>query len=115
MAEIKNFNPIDDTGVFTILNGNDTSDTFDLFGARLVAILYPDAMTGANLNIEGSLDGTNFFNLFNTTGIQLIIPVTTSGLMLFLPSDLAGLRFVRFKSDATELADRTITGLVRPL
>jgi hypothetical protein len=80
-----------------------------------VGILMPSAFTGATIELEGSIDGTNFYDIYNTDGSALSITVGTDRLIALVPSDLACVRYLRIVSASSEAAERTINIIVRPL
>ncbi len=115
MAEISQFNPIDGERDLVIPSSQTDSNNTDLAGARLVGLIFPSAFTGTKILFKGSINGIDFFNLFNTNGVLLEINFIGDGFIMLFPADFAALRHLIIKSDAAEGADRTIKILTRPI
>ena len=93
-----------------------TSAALDLFGCTIVAIKIPSSFTGTEISFLGSFDSINYYDLYRTVDDTLIFTPITAGRMYILNvADLAGIRFIKLKSNATEVAERTIALLARSL
>ena len=62
-----NFQNTREFAELTIASGGTTSTSYELGGTHLIGILIPSAFTGTRLSIEGSLDGTNFYQLWGSS------------------------------------------------
>lgn len=62
----------------TILNGQSLSDTISNGKTNVIGIIMPAAWTAANLTFQASIDGTNFFDLFDQAGNEVSIPAAAS-------------------------------------
>ena len=60
-----------DTFTVTIANGTSLSGAANIGTLGLFAIQMPAAWTSANLTFQVSMDGTNYFNLFDDTGAEV--------------------------------------------
>ena len=107
---------IDNTLTVNIASSQQLSDTIDAEGMTLVGIRLPATLTGATFSIQESdnLAGT-YRDVYNTNGSLFSFTVAANRTVLFNPSDLAGLRFIKLKSAATEAAQRTITCILRAI
>jgi hypothetical protein len=93
-----------------------TSAALDLSGCTLVAMTIPALFTGTEISFQGSFDGTTYVDLYRTVDDALIYtPITAGRTYLLNVADLAGIRFIKLKSNATEIAERTILLLARSL
>jgi hypothetical protein len=89
------------TVTVTIANGASLSGQADVNGANLVAILMPAAWTAAGLTFQGSLDGTNFANVFDSIGAEVSIPsaAATASQMILIPAGaFDGMQSIKLRS-----------------
>lgn len=115
MANIGDNTSILATGSVTIANGGTTSTAINVLGNILTAMIIP-AMTGTSLTLSVSYDGTTYYDYFDQYGSQPSIVVTSSARYIEIDEeDFVGAQYLKFVSNATELAERTITCIVRPL
>jgi hypothetical protein len=84
--------------VTTIANNASVSDAMDLSGTTLVAYIMPAAWTAANITFQASVDGINFYNIYDQSGNELIHNVANSRMIILTPSDLAGVRYIKMRS-----------------
>lgn len=91
----------------TVAASAQLSDAVDLADLMSVSLLFPAAMTGANVGLWGSQDGTNFYELYDG-GAPATIPVNVAKLEP-IPPEWLDCRYLKFKSDAAEAAARTLT------
>lgn len=61
-----------------IANGASLSDSLYVWPCQASAIIMPAAWTAASMTFQGSMDGVNFFDLFNDSGVEYEIPVLVS-------------------------------------
>ncbi len=95
----------------TIKSGTDTTQVgIDLGNHTLNGVLVPDGMDGTSLAVLGSINGTDYFPLKNIDGnpVQIVID-STATMYVLSPLDTSCVRYVKFKSDSTESADRVLT------
>lgn len=62
----------------TIANGAFLSDILNVWPCQASAIVMPAAWTAASLTFQGSMDGVNFFDLYNDSGTEYEIPALVS-------------------------------------
>lgn len=62
----------------TIANGVAVSDVMIVHPIAVGAIIMPAAWTAAGLTFQGSFDGVNFFDLYDDSGVEYLIPVLVS-------------------------------------
>jgi hypothetical protein len=89
---------------------DDTSAPIDCGGMALFGILIPTGFEGTGINIEGSLDGENFYPVCDADGVQYsfadVVPEIFMMLVIIVP--IARLKWVRLVSNATETSEREI-------
>ena len=84
--------------VNTIATGASLSDALDLSGTSLVGYIMPSSWTTANITFQGSVDGTNFFNLYDQFGNEIKHIVSASQFMALNPADLTCIRYLKIRS-----------------
>ena len=62
----------------TIANGASLSDALTLNGGRLTVIEMSAAWTAAALTFQASMDGTNYFNVYDDNGNEVYVIVDAS-------------------------------------
>lgn len=72
-----------------------------------VAILTPAALTGTSMTFQASLDGTNFYDLYNGS-TQYSVTVAASRYIALNPDVFQGVAFIRLVSGSSEAASRDI-------
>jgi hypothetical protein len=98
-------------GTRTVASGGTTSDPIDMRGRTLLGVHVP-TITSGTFEIEGSLDGTNWATVKDTSGSAVAQWATSPGGFICDADALArlvGIPHVRFKCGASQGADRTIT------
>lgn len=95
----------------TIASSGTTSGAIDLQGLVLCQIQMPAAFTGTSITFQSSHDGTTYQALYDTSGNQLAVTVSTDRYINIAPTDFAGCRYLKIVSGSTEGGDRII-GLV---
>jgi hypothetical protein len=82
--------PLRETKEATIANGASLSGAIAVGQGVPVAILMPGTFTGTSMTFQGSLDGTTFTNLYDTSGTEVSITVAASRLIsleaIFFPA-----------------------------
>jgi hypothetical protein len=94
------------------------SGAVDLGGRKLVGIIMPDAWTAADLTFQGSVDGTNFFNVYDGS-TERKIAVAANYYSALSIGDWVGFRWIKIGSGTSALpvnqaAARTLTLVVQP-
>ncbi len=97
----------------TIASSGTESTALDLQGMGLVGMLIPSAFTGASVTFKASIDGTNFYDIYNSDNTQFSITVGTSRWYNLDIRDFLGARYVKIVSASSEGAERTITCIMR--
>jgi hypothetical protein len=102
----------------TIANGASLSGAIDLRGTTLVGYIMPASWTAADITFRGSVDGTNFFDLYNQFGIEIKHTVAASRFIALIASDLASIRYIKVRSGTTgtpvnQGAERILTLIAR--
>ena len=107
-----------ETTTVTIANGASLSGAVDLGGRKLVAIIMPGTWTAAGLTFQGSVDGTNFFNVYDgATERQLTVAANYYSALNI--ADWVGFRWVKVRSGTAgsavnQAAERVLTLVVQP-
>jgi hypothetical protein len=107
-----------ETTTVVIANNASLSDAVDLGGRKLVAIVMPDTWTTASLTFQGSVDGTNFFNVYDGA-IERALTVAANYYSALAIGDWVGFRWIRIRSGTAGTAvnqggARTLTLVVQP-
>ena len=107
-----------ETTTVVIENGASLSGAVDLGGRKLVGIIMPDAWTAASLTFQGSVDGTNFFNVYDGTTERALV-VAANYYSALAIGDWVGFRWVKLRSGTAgtpvnQAGARTITLVVQP-
>lgn len=92
-----------------IASGQTKSGVIDLSGCVLVGLLTPSALTGTVFTFEAatSADGM-FLPVYDAAGALVSVTVAASRFISILPSDLAGIQYLKIVSGSAEGAARTI-------
>lgn len=79
-------------------------------GLLLSGIVFPAAMTGANVTFDFSFDGNTWVDVVETNNTEVTYVVSAGNVVRVDPSGwaFATAGFIRVTSDATEAADRNI-------
>ncbi len=116
MAAFTSGTPITQTAL--IANGASLSSVVELGAGKLVAIQMPAAWTAAALTFQASIDGTNYFNVYDN-GTERNYTVDASRMLVLQLSDWVGIKYLKIRSGTAgtpvnQGADRTLTLLVQP-
>lgn len=122
MATVSNptYLPPTVTATATIANGASLSGAIDLGQARLWAIQMPAAWTAAALTFQASLDGINYFNLYDNTGTEVSWTVAASQFQFELfPAKWLAIRWLKIRSGTSGVpvnqgGDRVLTVVAVP-
>lgn len=98
----------------TIASGASLSGIVDLGPLRAFGVLMPASWTTANLTLQASADGVNFYNVYDDSGAEVTITVAASQyVILASPAKMLGLRWIKVRSGTSgsavnQGADRTM-------
>jgi len=96
------------TDTVVIASSGTVSTTLTLEGNRiLLGLITPAALTGTAFTFKGSIDGTNFYNLYNE-GTSYSVNVSTDRFVALDRETMDGVRYVQVVSGSAEGASRTI-------
>jgi hypothetical protein len=99
----------------TIANGATISTSYELGGTHLIGILMPSAFTGTKLTIEGSIDGTNFYQLYgSTSGTAKEIKVAVNRFIEIENNYDNPFDYIRLVSASVETGERKIKIICNP-
>lgn len=97
-----------------IANGQQVSSAIECQGLTLCGVIVPAAFTGTALTFEASVDGTNYFPVYNTTsGTALSYTVAQGHYCAIDPKDFYGINFLIIKSGSAEAAARTLVASLK--
>jgi hypothetical protein len=82
----------------TIANGASLSDALTLNGKQIAIIEMPAAWTAAVLSFQGSNDGTNYFNIFDDNGNEVIVFVDASQRIRVDLGSLSQHKYIKLRS-----------------
>jgi len=83
-----------------------------------VAIFMPAAWQAAAISFQGSIDGTNFYDLYDDGGNQISLTVAQQRTVVLAAGALAGVPYLKFRSGLTgaavdQTAERVLTVMLR--
>jgi hypothetical protein len=119
MPNAKNYPPVITCDLTaTIAASASLSGVVDLKGTTIVGYVLPSAWTAADITLSASVDGTNFFDVYNQYGVEIKHTVAASRYVVLTASDLASFRYFKFRSGTTgtpvtQAAERIITIVAR--
>ena len=79
-----------------------------MLGFDLLAIIVPNTWTGSVMTFQASADGTNFFDLYDSSGGELQLTVGVSTFVKVDPSKFAAARYLKVRC-GTAAAPSSIT------
>lgn len=98
-----------------IPNGSTTSTVYELGGTHLIGVLIPSAFTGIKLFVEGSIDGTNFYQLYGSvSGTAKEIKVAPNKFIEIESNYDNPFNFIRLVSSSAEAGERIIKIICNP-
>ncbi|GEM_PF-3415271 len=106
---------IRETKDLTIADGNKISNgAIDCEKKQLIAVKFPAAFDGAELQFLGSADNNTFEPIYAPSGNRYFVSVQTEAWM-YLDEPMATLpfRYVKVKSSVSETAQRSLTAIIR--
>jgi hypothetical protein len=115
------------TKTVTVTSGTSLSGSMQVWDTSaahpegLVALIMPAAWTTAAITFQASADGTNFFNLFNTSGVEVTIAAPLASQFIPLdPADIISANYLKIRSGTSgapvnQGADRIVTLVTRRL
>lgn len=99
----------------TIPAGSSTSNSYELGGTHLIGILMPATFTGTKLTIKGSIDGTNFYEVYGSdSGTAKEIKVSAGKFIAIENNYDNPFNFIQLVSNSTEASDRILTIICHP-
>lgn len=104
----------------TIANGASISGAADLSGTSFVGYVMPSSWTAADITLQGSVDGNNFFNLYDQFGNEVRHVSAASRFIALNPAELACVRHLKLRSGTSSSAvnqgaERIITLVTRAI
>lgn len=62
----------------TIAAGTSLSPSIPVSRANVIALIMPSAWTAASLTFQGSIDGDNFFDMYDQAGNEVVMPTAAN-------------------------------------
>ena len=110
-----NFQNTREFAELTIANGGTTSTSYELGGTHLIGVLIPSAFTGTKLFVEGSLDGTTFYELYgSSSGTAREIKVAVNRFIEIESNYDNPFNFIRLVSNSAQVGERKIKIICNP-
>lgn len=81
-----------------IASGAALSGSVDLGGGKLVGIDVPASWTAANLTLQTSADGTDWFDAYEASGSEIVLTAAVSRHIVVPMAQTMGFRFLRVRS-----------------
>jgi hypothetical protein len=88
----------------TIASGQSLSDIVDVGSKTLLGIIMPSAWTAANLTIQVSTDGTNFYDVYDGLGTEKTITAAANRYIIIDPTDFVGAKYIKVRSGTAAAA-----------
>lgn len=82
----------------TIATGTAGTGSIALGSCFPTAVLMPTTWTAASVLVKASLDGTNFYPVYDQYGTMLILTAADSRWIVFNPPDTWGFRYMQLRS-----------------
>jgi hypothetical protein len=86
----------------TIADGASVSGEVLLEGTTITHMLIPASFEGTTVTFEVTLNGTTWYDLYNTNGVQVSITVASSQATILKPSDFVGILGFRITSGSAQ-------------
>lgn len=102
----------------TITNGQSLSAVIDTKDQPILAVLMPAAWDTAQITLQGSVDGTNFFDVYNMSGDEFTIQAAASRIIVLSPFEFQWARYIKLRSGTSgspvnQTSTRTIVIMTR--
>lgn len=107
--------PKRETVTTVIANGETVSSAIDITGKTLIGLIFP-TMTRVAMTLQGSIDGTNYKEIKNSSGSALSFTIASNTHIVLSTDNFQNLPATSIKLVATggaEGAERTITAILK--
>ena len=88
----------------TIGNGASLSDALALHGNQVAVIEMPTTWTAAVLTFQSSVDGTNYFNLYDDAGNEVVVEADATRRIHVDVSALSQHKYIKLRSGTSAVA-----------
>ena len=82
----------------TIANGASLSDALTLNGSKVAVIEMPAAWTAAPLTFQASMDGSNYFNVYDDSGDEVYVIVDINRRVYITIDALSQQKYIKLRS-----------------
>lgn len=92
--------------------GASLSGGIDCLGQTLVGIILPAGWTTATLSFQGSVDGTNWYNIYAASGSEVVTgSFSASSYVALDPADFAGVPQLKVRSGSSSAATNQVSAV----
>lgn len=95
----------------TIATDNQNSNSFDMQGSKLRALIMPTVLTSNKFQLQFSINNSTWYNFTDISGTTQDIQHTADGLVFLNDFDFLSDGYLRVRTNLSELADRTFIGI----
>lgn len=85
----------------SIASGQSLSSAVNLSGRVIVGIIMPGTWTAANLTLQGSMDNSTFYDVYDIDGTELTITAAASRYIVLDPVNYPSLKYLKLRSGTT--------------
>lgn len=105
------------TATITIGSSTTISSSVNLDGTAIVGFISPAAWTASTLKIQGSMDGTNFYDIYDSTSTAVSSWASINAATAYTVDvvNMLPFTYIRFVAGTAQAADRAFTVIRRPL
>lgn len=105
------------TATITIASSTTISSSVNLNGLTIVGFIAPAAWTTSTLKIQGSMDGTNFYDIYDYTAaaVSSWSAITAGAAYTVDVVNMLPFTYIRFVAGTAQAANRSFTVIQRPL
>lgn len=99
----------------TIPASSATSNSYELNGTHLIGIIFPATFTGTKLTMQGSIDGTNFYEIYGSdSGTAKEVKVSANKMVVIENNFDNPFNFIKLVSNSNESAERVLKIICNP-
>ena len=96
--------------ILNILNGQTlTTDAADMRRYRPAGLVIPAGFSASTVTFKVSTDGTNFYDLYDSTGSLVSVTVGAGRYVALSPATFLGTRYVKVVAGSAVSADTSVT------
>lgn len=97
----------------TVSASGTTTESIDLSGTKLIGIVVPSTFDGTEITLQGSVDNSSFFDVYDAFGTEVAITTSASRLVVFTSNDFIGLpQYIKLVCTSTQTTTDTVFTLI---